>query len=72
MSRTVKLIAGGLLIVGALVAATIYLYWDESVKLVAMGINYVRYIGAPAGTISIEVAAKSKQPAPIRRATTRR
>jgi alcohol dehydrogenase (cytochrome c) len=66
MSRTVKLIAGGVLIVGALAAAIIYSYWDESVKVVAMGINYVRYMGAPAGTISTEVAARSKQPTPIR------
>jgi alcohol dehydrogenase (cytochrome c) len=27
-----------------------------------MGVNYIRYIGAPAGTISTEVAAGSKQP----------
>jgi alcohol dehydrogenase (cytochrome c) len=54
MSRTVKLIACGVLIVGALAAATIYSYWDESVKVVAMGINYLRYMGAPAGTISTE------------------
>jgi alcohol dehydrogenase (cytochrome c) len=66
MSRTVKLIAGGVLIVGALAAAIIYSYWDESVKVVAMGINYVRYMGAPAGTISTEVAARSKQPTPMR------
>jgi alcohol dehydrogenase (cytochrome c) len=66
MSRTLKLIAGGVLIVGALAAAIIYSYWDESVKVVAMGINYVRYMGAPAGTISTEVAARSKQPTPIR------
>src|SRR5580704_5032510 len=66
MSRTIKLIAGGIFIVGVLAAATIYSYWDESVKVVAMGINYARYMGAPAGTIFTEVAARPKQPTPIR------
>jgi alcohol dehydrogenase (cytochrome c) len=66
MSRTMKLIAGGALILGGLAAATIYSNWDESVQVVAMSLNYIRYMGAPVGTISTEVAAGSKQPTSIR------
>ena len=67
MGRTMKFIAGGVLVVGAVAAAIIYANWDEAVQIVSMGVNYVRYMGAPAGTISTEVAAGSKQAAPIRR-----
>jgi alcohol dehydrogenase (cytochrome c) len=42
---------------GAIIGGLVYWNWDEAVQLVAMGVNYVRYMGAPAGTISTEVAA---------------
>ena len=64
MGRSMKFIAGGVLIVGAIAAAAIYAYWNESVQIVSMGVNYIRYMGAPAGTISTEVAAGFKQPMP--------
>ena len=67
MGRTVKFIAGSVLVVGAVAAVIIYANWDEAVQVVSMGVNYIRYMGAPAGTISTEVAADSKQPTPIRR-----
>ncbi len=62
MGRTIKFIVGGILVVGAIAAATIYMNWDAAVQIVSMGVNYIRYMGAPAGTISTEVAAGSKQP----------
>ncbi len=66
MGRTIKFMAGGALVVAAIVAATIYFNWNEAVQIVAMGVNYVRYAGAPTGTISTEVATQSKQPSPGR------
>jgi alcohol dehydrogenase (cytochrome c) len=36
--------------------------WDAAVQIVSMGVNYIRYMGAPAGTLSTEVAAGAKQP----------
>jgi alcohol dehydrogenase (cytochrome c) len=66
MGRTMTFVLGGVLIAGALFAALIFSNWDEAVKMVAMGVNYVRYMGAPAGTISSEVAPPSKQSTPIR------
>jgi alcohol dehydrogenase (cytochrome c) len=62
MGRTIEFIAGGVIVVGAVAAAVIYTNWDEAVDIVSMGVNYVRYMGAPAGTISTEVAAGSKPP----------
>ena len=59
-------IAGGVLVVGAVAATTIYANWNEAVQIVSMGVNYSRYMGAPAGTISTEVAAGSKQAMPTR------
>ena len=38
------------------VGAFIYAHWDETVPILAMGINYVRYMSAPAGTITSEVS----------------
>ena len=66
MGRTMRFIASGVLVVGAIAAAIIYANWDEAVQIVSMGVNYIRYMGAPAGTISTEVAAGSKQAAPTR------
>jgi alcohol dehydrogenase (cytochrome c) len=45
------IVAGGLVAGGF-----VYLYWDQTVPIVAMAINYVRYLSAPAGTLTTEVA----------------
>jgi alcohol dehydrogenase (cytochrome c) len=37
----------------------VYIYWNEAVPIAAMAINYVRYMAAPAGTISTERAPGS-------------
>jgi len=67
MGRSMNFIVGGVLVVvGAVAATTIYANWNEAVQIVSMGVNYIRYMGAPAGTISTEVAAGSKQPMPTR------
>ena len=61
MGRSMNFIAGGVLVVGAVAATTIYANWNDAVQIVSMGVNYIRFVGAPAGTISTEVAAGSKQ-----------
>jgi alcohol dehydrogenase (cytochrome c) len=61
-----KFLSGGVFVLGALAAALIFSNWDDSVKIVSLGINYFRYMGAPAGTITTEFAAASKQPMPAR------
>ncbi len=65
MGRTIKFVVGGVIIAGAIAAAAIYQYWDQFVPVAAMGINFVRYMGAPAGTISTELAPGFKQQPPI-------
>ncbi len=56
-ARTVAL--GGAAAVGVaavVVAGAVFANWDNAVPLVAMGINYVRYLSAPAGTLTTEVS----------------
>ena len=43
-------------VVGIAVAGLSYAYWDETVQIGSMAINYVRYWSAPAGTLETEVA----------------
>jgi alcohol dehydrogenase (cytochrome c) len=55
-----RTLLGAIVVVGIAVAGLSYIYWDETVKIGSMAINYVRYWSAPAGTLETEVA----QPAP--------
>jgi alcohol dehydrogenase (cytochrome c) len=66
MGKALRFIASGALFAAAAVGALIYFNWNEAVKIVSMGVNYVRYMDAPIGTISTEVAPRSNQPTPIR------
>jgi alcohol dehydrogenase (cytochrome c) len=50
-------IGGALVGVGIVGAVLVYAYWNKAVPIAAMGINYVRYLSAPAGTIKTEQAA---------------
>lgn len=68
MGRAIKWIVGAGLVLGVAVAATILSNWDASVQVVARGINFVRYLSAPAGTITTEIAAGAQQPFPVRQA----
>src|SRR6059036_2650659 len=43
-------------VVGIAVAGLSYAYWDQTVQIGSMAINYVRYWSAPAGTLETEVA----------------
>lgn len=56
MKRKLQIIGGVLVALGATAAGSLYLYWNQAVPIAAMAINYVRYIGAPAGTLSTQEA----------------
>jgi alcohol dehydrogenase (cytochrome c) len=43
--------------VAIIVAGSVYVYGDKAVPIAAMAINYVRYLSAPAGTLTTELAA---------------
>jgi alcohol dehydrogenase (cytochrome c) len=44
-------------VIGLAVAGFVYAYWDQTVPIAAMAINYVRYLSAPSGTLTTELAA---------------
>ena len=53
--------ASAIVVIGLIVAGLIYfVFWDQFVPIAAMGINYARYMNAPAGTIATEVNAAWK------------
>ena len=45
-----------IVVLGIAVAGLSYAYWDQTVLITSMAINYVRYWSAPAGTLETEVA----------------
>jgi alcohol dehydrogenase (cytochrome c) len=47
---------GAIVLVGIAVAGLSYAYWDQTVLIASMAINYARYWSAPAGTLETEVA----------------
>jgi alcohol dehydrogenase (cytochrome c) len=56
---TVKIIAivlGAVVAIGLVTAGVVYVYWNQAVPIAAMAINYVRYMSAPAGTLTTETA----------------
>lgn len=57
MSRILTTIAAIVIVAGAITGGLVYWNWDQAVQIVSMGVNYVSYMGAPAGTISTEVAS---------------
>ena len=40
--------------IGLVTAGFVYYYWDESAQIGGMAVNYVRYMNAPAGTLTTE------------------
>jgi len=59
MKSKLLIIAGVLVVAGAVAAGALYVYWDQAVPIVGMAINYYRSFSAPAGTISTELAPDS-------------
>jgi alcohol dehydrogenase (cytochrome c) len=51
------IIAGALIVIGAIAAGTLYAYWDKAVPIAGLAINYVWSWSAPSGTTTTELAA---------------
>ena len=51
-----RALLGAIVVVGIAIAGLSYAYWDQTVKIGSMTINYMRYWSAPAGTLETEVA----------------
>src|ERR1700758_3494621 len=51
-----RALVGAIVVVGVAIAGLSYAYWDQTVLIGSMAINYVRYWSAPAGTLETEVA----------------
>jgi alcohol dehydrogenase (cytochrome c) len=47
---------GAIAVGGIAVGGLSYVFWDQTVLIASMAINYVRYWSAPAGTLETEVA----------------
>ena len=53
--------AAAIVVIGLILAGLIYfVFWGQFVPIAAMGINYARYLNAPAGTIATEANADWK------------
>jgi alcohol dehydrogenase (cytochrome c) len=51
-----RVLFSAIVVVGLAVAGLSYAFWDQTVLITSMAINYVRYWSAPAGTLETEVA----------------
>jgi alcohol dehydrogenase (cytochrome c) len=51
-----RAVLGAIVVGGIAVGVLSYVFWDQTVLIASMAINYVRYWSAPAGTIETEVA----------------
>jgi alcohol dehydrogenase (cytochrome c) len=60
MKTWLVVIGGTVVAIGIIAGVLVYAYWNKAVPIVAMGINYVRYLSAPAGTIKTEEASAEK------------
>jgi alcohol dehydrogenase (cytochrome c) len=61
MKRFFILVSAVVVVVAVVARAIIYTQWDKAVPILAMAINYVRYMSAPPGTMTTEVAATAKE-----------
>src|SRR6201997_2737783 len=57
-----RALVGAIVVVGVAIAGLSYAYWDQTVLIGSMAINYVRYLSAPAGTLETEVARTGAVP----------
>src|SRR5580704_13863981 len=51
-----RALLGTIVVVGIAMAGLSYAYWNQTVLIASMAINYARYWSAPAGTLETEVA----------------
>jgi alcohol dehydrogenase (cytochrome c) len=59
-----RALLGAIVLVGIAIAGLSYAYWDQTVLIASMAINYARYWSAPAGTLETEVAQSGPSSAP--------
>ncbi len=70
-------IVGAIVVLGLIAGGLLYVFWDQFVPIAAMGINYARYMIAPAGAIAtrdqrrLEGDSKRRRPAPASTAARR-
>jgi alcohol dehydrogenase (cytochrome c) len=50
-----RALLGAIVVGGIAVGCLSYVFWDQTVLIASMAINYVRYWSAPAGTLETEV-----------------
>ncbi len=68
--KTSSILLGVVVVAGLAVAGGVFVFWDSAVPIVAMGINFARYLSAPAGTLTTErapaaPAASAAKPTPL-------
>ena len=51
-----RALLGAIVVGGIAVGGLSYVFWDQTVLIASMAINYMRYWSAPAGTLETEVA----------------
>jgi len=56
MNNRLVIIAGAVIAAGFIAAGALYHYWNQAVPIVGLGVNYVRYLHAPKGTLVTELA----------------
>ena len=56
LMRYWRALLGAIVVGGIAVGCLSYVFWDQTVLIGSMAINYVRYWSAPAGTLETEVA----------------
>jgi len=56
MKKKFLIAACVVVLLGTIAGGALYVFWNQAVPIVAMGINYIRYRSAPAGTLVTEVA----------------
>src|SRR5271168_1231908 len=61
MKMKLRILAGAALALGVGVATGLYLYWNQAVPIAAMGINYIRYLGAPGDTCHGSGSARERR-----------
>ncbi len=60
MRKTILIIVGALVLMGAIVGGIVYANYDTAVQYVSMAVNYVKYMNAPAGATVTELAPDYK------------
>ena len=56
LKNRLAVIGSACAVAGVIALAIVYIFWDQLVPVVALGINYMRYLSAPNGTLVTELA----------------